>query len=340
MAMDWPAAVVLAVCEFGLELLLAWLRWLVDLRPPSLWSGQAGVLTLVAAWLAAIWALAPRGWPLRGLAVLGLLILMWPRPERAPAPDELVVELFDVGNGLAVLVGTRDEWLLYDTGPGDGQGGDALGLLLPSRLARLDRPAPDRLVLSHRHRSATGGVGSLPDALDDQRIYAPLESLGQPCLAGTTWTSGRYRFRFLHPTPGLPYLEGNSSCVLHVTGPGGSVLLVGRIDQQVERRLMADPDLRADVLVLSDGGHRRASSAAFLESLDLTLALASIARFDRYDRPHPEVRARLEHLGLDLIDSGRCGALRVSLRADRAPQVSSAVGRSRRFWHARSGCPR
>lgn len=333
---DLPAGWPMASTEAGLVLLLAVLEFLHQFDLGHQLRAGGGLGAIVLAMIGATWLLAPTGWPARWLGALLLLPLLWPGVDRL-AEDELRVEVLDVGNGLAVLVRTSEDILLYDTGPGDGEGGDAIGRTLPGLLAARGAGWPDRVVVSHAHRGHAGGLGSVARG---QPVFSPVAGIGQPCHAGQGWRSAGYSFRFLHPSSGLPDLGPNSSCVLHVSGPGGSVLLTGGIDAAVEARLLLEyPDLHASVLLLPAGGHQRGSSQAFLEALDLDLAVASVGRHEASGRPHAAVRQRLQHAGVAWLSTARCGAIEVSLRADRAPVVSSAASRQARFWRARAGCP-
>jgi competence protein ComEC len=332
-----PANAVLGATEFGLTSLLAVLEWLHELEfGHVVVSGADSWWALAIASFGALWLLAPPGWPLRWLGALALLPLLWPKLDR-PASGELRLDLLDVGSGLAIVVGTAEETLVYDTGPGDGEGGDVLGRLLPGVL---DGRRPDRTIISHGHRAHAGGVGSLADEWDPGLVYSSVSGLGRPCTSGQRWDSGGYTFRILHPSSGLPYLEGNSSCVLHIEGPGGSILLPGGIDATVEERLLlTNPDLRAQALVVSASGHRRASSEAFIDQLRPELAMISAARFDRFGRPHGEVIKVLEAADVDWTSTGQCGAITLRLVPGRSPAISSRGGKSRRFWHYRPGCP-
>lgn len=334
--LDLPATWLIASTEAGLVLLLWLLEFLHQFESGHQLRAGGGLGAIILAMIGAIWLLAPSGWPARWLGALLLLPLLWPGIDRL-AEDELRLEVLDMGNGLAVLVRTRENVLLYDTGPGDGDGGDAIGRTLPGLLAARGAGWPDRIVVSHGHRGHAGGLASIDRG---QPVYSSVASLGQPCHAGQGWLSGEYSFRFLHPSSGLPELGANSSCVLHISGPGGSVLLTGGIDAAVEARLLIEhPDLQTDVLLLPAGGHQRGSSQAFLESLNPVLALVAVARHDAAGRPHAEVRQRLEHAGVAWLSTADCGAIEVSLVAGQAPSVSAAAGREARFWRERSGCP-
>ncbi|AKS42193.1 DNA internalization-related competence protein ComEC/Rec2 [Wenzhouxiangella marina] len=339
-AIDLPADWALGLAETGLELLLSYLAWLTGFEAAIAARPGAGLLAVVLAFVGSMWLLAPRGWPGRWLGLCLIAPVLWPKSAEPLQPGELRLHLFDLGSAQAVLVGTAEEWLLYDTGPGDGEGRDAIGGLLPAMLAGQSSAGLDRLVLSRPHRSSSGGLGSVLDAVSEAGRYSPSADLGRPCLAGEGWTSGAYRFEFLHPGPGLPDLGHNSSCVLRIEGPGGAVLLPGAIDAQVESRLIDAPrTVEAEVLLLSDSGHRRGSSAAWLQAVQPALALISVARSDRWGRPHPETLERLQSTEVAWQSTARCGALTVHLRPGQAPRVESARGRSLRFWNRDPDCP-
>lgn len=121
--------------------------------------------------------------------------------------------------------------------------------------------------------------------------------------------------------------------MLHVAGPGGSLLLTGGIDSAVEARLVIEHGgPPADILQLPSAGHRRAGSAEFLAAVGPSAAVASVARFDRYGRVHVEVRQRLDAAGIALLETGRCGAIRVRFMPGRETRVDPMVRLHRRLW--------
>ncbi len=335
--LDLPAAWVIQVTETGLGLLLGLLGALHEWDFGRQVVIGGGLTAMILASVGAFWLLAPPAWPARWLGLFLLIPLVWPQVG-APDSDELELRMLDMGNGLAVLIRVGDELMLYDTGPGDGEGGDALGRTLPGLVGGMGSGRLDRIVVSHAHRGHAGGLGSVQNLVAKDRLYSPGTLAGQRCVTGSGWDSGAYRFEFLHPSAGLPDLGPNSSCVLHVSGPGGALLLAGGIDSAVEARLIAEnPGLELDVLVLPAGGHRRATSRAFVEHTHLRLALASVPGVDRTGRPHPEV---LRNLGeTPLITTGRCGAVTVTLRPGARPKVESMAGQHPRFWRPHRDCP-
>ena len=338
-ALDLPTALVSRVAEHGLAWLLGILAWIDGFEISHARVAGGSWTTVLPAVVGALWLLAPKGWPARWLGVPLLLPLLLVQPDRL-REGELELWLLDTGDGLAAIVRTGEEVLLYDTGPGDGQGGDMIGRELDGLLARLGMMSIDRLVVSHSHRGHAGGLGSVVERLPPDRVYSSIDGVGQRCTTGQEWEAGEYRFRMLHPSIGLPDLGANSSCVLHIHGPGGGVLLTGGIDASVEARLVQQFDgPPADVLVLSAGGHRRASSPGFLHAVSPKLALASVRRHDRFGRPHPEVASNVDAAGARLVSTGRCGALRVRLLQDIPPEIRSMARLEPRFWKPRADCP-
>jgi competence protein ComEC len=332
-----PAGWALGVTEAGLVLLIDTLGALHGLEFGHRMHVGGGLPAMVLAMVGALWLLTPPGWPARWLGVFLLLPLLWPQTEPV-GPGELDIHMLDVGNGLAVVLDDGESLTLYDTGPGDGEGQDALGRTLPGLLAARGLSGPDRVVVSHAHRNHAGGAGTVRDHYGEALLYSSAEQFGAPCTTGMEWQSGGYRYRFLHPSAGLPYLNGNSSCVLKVSGPGGSVLLTGGIDATVEQRLLLEnPELEVDVLVVPAGGHRRASSADFIDQVRPGWALVSVAAFDRSGRPHQEVVGRLA--SYQSVTTAECGAVTVRLVPESGPRTSSLAGKSPRLWRPRGHCP-
>ncbi len=338
-ALDLPTAVVARVGEHGLVWLIGFLVWIDGFEVSHAHVAGGTWKSVFPAVIGALWLLAPKGWPARWLGAPLLLPLVLARPD-ALRDGELELWLLDAGDGLAAIVRSDAEVLLYDTGPGDGQGSDMIGRELDGLLARLDMMSIARLVVSHAHHGHSGGLGSVEHRLPPDRIYSSIKGVGQRCTAGQEWSAGEYRFRMLHPSAGLPDLGANSSCVLHVNGPGGGVLLTGGIDASVEARLVQQFDgPPADVLVLSAGGHRRASSEPFLQAVSPQLALASTRRHDRFGRPHPEAVSSAADAGARLVSTGHCGALRIRLREGQPAQIRSMATLNLRFWKPRAECP-
>ncbi len=337
--LNLPADWLVAVTEFGLQTLLRVLEWL-DAQP---WAHQnlqaASAPAILLGMLGALWLIAPPGWPARWLGVFLLIPLLLPE-ETLLESGALQMTVFDVGDGQAIMVESGGQRMLFDTGPGDGEGRDAIrGLLAGLRPQSSGYPL-DGLVISRTHQGHAGGMGTALSLTHPLRVRMHPGLDRRSCVADERWRLGLYEVRFLHPSAALPDLGDNSSCVVHIDGPGGSVFLAAGVDAVVERRiLLEDPSLQADVLVLSAGGQRRAASAEFLDQLSPMLAVASVARNDRFGRPHPELVDRLQVRGIDRVETGRCGAIYLRLEPGKAPGVQTERGSRRQFWHESGTCP-
>jgi competence protein ComEC len=339
MLVGLPADWLIAATEPALALLLAALDWLNGQAWSHRHVAAPGLPSVVLAVAGALWLLGPPGWPARWLGALMLLPLLLPG-DRKPDASVLELTLFDVGDGQAVLLESGGQRVLYDTGPGDGEGNDTIGRLLPAAASAGHGQFLDGLIVSRRHRGHAGGLATAAGWAHPLRARVVPGLDGRNCRRGERWTLGGYSLSFLHPSPALPVLGDNSGCVVLVEGPGGTVLLPGGIDQAVENRLLIDEaQLRADVLVLSAGGHRRGASAAFLDRLAPVLALASVSRHDRFGRPHPEVVDLLDQRDIELLATGECGAVRVRMVPGQPLIIQTERGRRRQFWHPAGDCP-
>lgn len=291
--------------------LLAWLAaglpaWLPTALPFWAWAlGSLGVLL----------CLLPAGVPLRGLGPLLLLALFLPPHEQIPEGQAEVWQL-DVGQGLAVLVRTREHALLYDAGPRFGDFDLGERVVLPS-LRQLGVARLDQLLLSHADSDHAGGAEAVVRGMPVERVLsgeAPaLTSLGaEPCRDGASWQWDGVRFRTWRWAAAE---EGNaSSCVLKIEAAGESLLLTGDIDEPAERALLGQGlDLRADWLQVPHHGSRSSSSEAFLDAVAPRAALLSRGWHNPFGHPHPRVLERYRRRDIALYDSAEQGAVRLLL---------------------------
>lgn len=327
--LSWQAAgSLMQWLWIGLEWVAAW--------PSSLlWLPEPSLLVIVLAMTGAFWLLLPRGVPGKSLAALMLLPMLWPAIER-PAHGEADLLLLDVGQGLALLVRTRNHALLYDAGPATPRGLD-LGeaVVLPALRARgLHRL--DTMVLSHGDNDHAGGAAAVARAMSPRRTLAPAgwaTTDMKPCLAGDGWEWDGVRFTVLHPTPHFPYLRNDSSCVLRVQASGSSALLPGDIGRHVESRLARLPpeQISADLLLVPHHGSDTSSSLDFLAAVRPTLALIPVGSDNRFGMPRPIVLRRYERYGVTLHDTAGSGA--IDLRLGQRVELRQRQRQDRpRYW--------
>lgn len=330
----------------------AWLWCLHGMAQWPLAAVERPALPLGLAWLAALGGVLlvlRLPWSWRAWA----LLLLWPAlaytPLR-PLPGHFELLAPDVGQGTAVVVRTAQHTLLFDTGPPQGASDAAERVLLPWLRALGDRP--DRVVISHGDIDHAAGVHTLDRAfpraqwsssVDEAALAevagAPLTlSVGVPrlerCVAGQSWDWDGVRFEVLHPRE-ADYAAGLSdnalSCVLRVGGDAGA-LLTGDIGIAEETRLaLAQPELRAALLVVAHHGSHSSSGPVWLNTLRPRLAIVQAGHRNRYGHPAPVVVRRLEARGIEWVGSPACGA---ATWRSWAPQTLACHRRvEHRYWH-------
>lgn len=302
-----------------------------------------GLVGTMLATVGALLLLLPRGMPGRGLGLFFLAPLFLPTAHGLPA-GATEVEVLDVGQGTAALVRTAAGTLLYDSGPGDGAGRDMVASAIVPAINRSGARAPDRIVISHGDQDHAGGLGSLraryPGAAFNANLSRAAEGT-QGCHAPGGWRWQETGFTVLHPTRALPYLANDSSCVILVEAPGGSVLLSGDISAAVEARLLLEGLPRSRLLLVPHHGSRTSSSPAFLAALEPSVAIATASLGNRFGFPRQEVRHRYAEAQIPFWSTGECGAMRVLILGSGQLEVSSArLARPAIWrWPAASGCP-
>lgn len=301
------------------------------------WLPEARWFALPFALLGAFWLMLPRGVPVKGLAVLLLLPLLWP-DRQLSRHGEVEVTVFDVGQGLSVLVRTARHALLYDMGPAMPHGFDAGEQVVSPALHALGVRRLDVAVVSHADADHVGGYDAVRRRFPVEVAFAPLEAAmagTAPCLAGSAWAMDGVRFEFLHPDVHFPPFRNEASCVLRVAGEHGAVLLPGDIGEVVERTLArSQPDaVRADVVLMAHHGSRHSSDARFIAATGATHAVASAGYGSRFGHPHPEVLARWQAAGAEVPSTAEGGALRIRLQRD-GVRIDARRDTHRRPWDA------
>lgn len=296
------------------------------------WLPEARSWAVLPALAGAFWLMLPRGVPGKPLALLLWLPLLWPDRE-LPPPGGVELHVFDVGQGLSVLVRTSGHALLYDAGPAVRDGYDAGERAVLPALRALGVARLDRVVVSHADLDHAGGWPAVREALAVDLALAPegapLEMDG-PCQRGVDWEWDGVRFRFLHPAEHFPYLRNEASCVLRVETAHGAVLLPGDIGEVVEQRLLRQPqDLRAEVVVVPHHGSSGSSSPGFVAATGARLALVAAGYRNRFGHPHEPVVRRWRYHGAEVLATPASGAIRVWLDGD------GLAVRERRPWRRR-----
>ena len=315
---------LLAVLFELLGLIAAWQpAWLSGALPFWAWALVAlGTLVL----------LLPAGVPMRvlGLPLLAPLLFA---PDTRPAEGRADVWVFDVGQGLSVLVRTRDHALLYDAGPRYGDFDLGERVVFPSMRA-LGVERLDLMLLSHADSDHAGGAAAIQRVMPVAQVISgeaarlPAQLGAQPCESGRSWSWNQVRFSLWRWEQAV---TGNqSSCVLMIEAAGERILLTGDIDALAEQALVdSGSGLAARWLLVPHHGSNSSSSARLLAAVAAEGALISRSRHNAFGHPHPAVVQRLKAAGAELYDTAEHGALRLRLGAFEQPDKMRARPR---FW--------
>jgi competence protein ComEC len=301
-------------------------------------AAAPGPAAVIMGLLGAALLLVPVPRATRCLGAAWLAPLLIP-PPGAPAPGELWLQVLDVGQGLAAVVRTQSRTLVFDAGPAWGSGAGAGAWVVAPALMRQGVRQVDVLVLSHAHADHAAGARGLLRSIEVRRVVGDGTRVERPVVACTpqlSWRWDGYRFQFLHPP--APGRRGNdASCVLRISGPGGSYLLPADLESRGERELLAHAgtELRADVLLVPHHGSATSSSAEFLDAVAPQFAIVASGHRNRFHFPARPVVRRYRARGVQLYDTACNGQIQVRLAPGRPPALRAWDHDGMRFWHSR-----
>lgn len=287
-------------------------QWVWNQAQPASWM-------LIPAVFAVGALLLPRGVPARWLATGLLLPLLWPQPKLI-RHSTFHATIFDVGQGLSVLINTANHHLLFDTGSETGG-----GRVLPGALRAAGVKQLDQLLLSHDDNDHIGAAAAVLGSVRVPQILGvsphqpktgPWLTIPPitPCLNSQRWVWDGVVFEMLNPpAEQAPNATDNArGCVLRVSGAGGVLMIPADIGVAEEQRLLdAHANLKADVLVMPHHGSATSSSAPWIDAVSPTLAVATVGYLNPFRHPRSDVVARYEQRGITVWRSDRDGAVQI-----------------------------
>jgi competence protein ComEC len=110
--------------------------------------------------------------------------------------------------------------------------------------------------------------------------------------------------------------DNDGSLVLAFGFAGRRVLFSGDIEAPAESALSAEGSIAADVLKVPHHGSRTSSTAAFLDAVQPSLAIASLGLDNQFRFPAPDVVARYDERGVHLVRTDRDGAVHLTIEDD------------------------
>jgi len=341
------ALIVEALMDFFNDLLeFKWQMW--QSPQPPLWTLVTSVIgiaillsplpiTLFTKWL---------------LGLIWLLPLFFP-PLSYPKPGEVEITLLDVGQGLATLIRTENYVLLYDTGAKTFSNADMGKIVVVPFLQAHGINRLDKLLISHGDSDHSGGVGAILQQIAVTEILtsAPVkirETLSsnanqfapniplRVCQTGQYWQWDQVKFQILHPS-WQNTLEkiNNRSCVLKITAPGGSILLPGDIEKEVEYQLVQHDQmaLNADILLVPHHGSATSSSELFIQAVNPKFAFISAGYKNSFRHPKKHIVQRYQQQGVKIWNTVETGAIQLKITDQGIASPRLTREERRRYWH-------
>lgn len=249
---------------------------------------------------------------MRGLRrLLGILVCLpffiFPIKKRLPF-SEAKLTVLDVGQGLAVVVKTREHLLLYDTGARFPTGFNMGEAVILPYLQYHGFSKIDKMVISHTDIDHRGGADSLLKSIPINDTINNDPGSSKNCHKVSSWVWDGVTFSFL----ALPYLPGkdnDNSCVLKITNQVNSIILLGDIEKKSEDELMKryGGKLKSTVMLVPHHGSKSSSGYDFIKAIAPNYAIVSTGRFNRYHFPHDRVLKRYQAAQIPLFNTAYCG---------------------------------
>lgn len=158
----------------------------------------------------------------------------------------------------------------------------------------------DTLILTHDDFDHNGGYDSLKNKIEIKQVIEDSNQI----------VNVEYPFYLL-----LSEREAkdtnDSSIISYFTYDHLTYLFMGDASKQVERQLMSEYDLKADVIKVGHHGSNTSSDPAFLDSLDCKIALISCGYKNKYGHPRVETLKTLENLHINTLCTSDCGSIAI-----------------------------
>ena len=269
---------------------------------------------------------------------LGALLIAMALPSRLyQEQSELMV--FDVGQGLAIAIKSKDEIWLYDTGPAFGKSSSTRNIILPYLRQHQKTSKFAGLILSHGDADHAGDLLSLYDefnpklALSGQPSRLEVAGFDQ-CEAGMYWEKDDLLIEILYPfqNKDLSSISSNNqSCVARLTLMGKVFLLMGDLESEAELNLVEHyrDELKADVLIAGHHGAAKSSSFALLKHVNPHYVVISAGYLNKFGHPSDSTLARMAEFNLILLNTAALGAISFNPSVDPAGRTKFTISHAR-----------
>jgi competence protein ComEC len=229
------------------------------------------------------------------------------------------VRVFDIGQGLSVLVRQNNQYLLYDTGQSFINGGSLAKtviapyfraqtqVMMPFSKTNLSIPKLDYLINSHMDNDHAGGNRFVFSHYNVIQWLTPAKG----CTAEDSILWGKLTLTILWPGANESGQDNNHSCVIKIAGRGASVLLTGDIEKEAEQALVSmntgSTKLKANVLVAAHHGSKTSSIRPFVQAVSPEYVVISSSYYNQWRFPHASVLANFNEVDATVYNTAYDG---------------------------------
>lgn len=274
--------------------------------------------------------------------ILALCFLLLPAGLRyLPFGEGVQVTLFDVGNGQAISIQTKEKFILLDVGGTKSRRFNVGRDLVAKKVTQNQFPAFDFIIASHDDTDHINGIAPLLQAFSvgtyyetscaevktsyakralDEALAAHAVPVQQIGMGDYLDLGAGYGLEVLFPPKNLDnpwalaeYSSNNSSLVLRLVKNGqGIALFCGDSEEEALARLVAMQDqkihsLQADVFILPHHGSENSYSEALYSSVNPSCVLASCAKYNHFHFPASIIRRYFAAKNIPLLTTAEEG---------------------------------
>lgn len=330
---QWPLAPDLLIftgklCDYAVSMLTEVATWSFLWLPLPINQWWQGFLLLIMLLLWCVPSLPlARPW-----SVLLILPFLSNIPQSRTGQWEVTV--FDVGQGLAVVVVRGGRAMLYDTGAAFPSGFNMVDAVIMPYLHARQIEQLDWVILSHGDNDHSGGASVLADAIEI-RQWVTNENL---CYQGKVFNWQGLTLEFLWPISVGKLADNSQSCVMKISDDQFSLLLSGDVEKTSEFRLVQLHragllDLFANVLIAPHHGSKTSSTLPFLKAISPELAIFSQGYKNRWNMPHPDVIERYQKLSIGTLDTSSSGQITLVIEENKPLVIEQTRKTSYDRWY-------
>ena len=240
---------------------------------------------------------------------------------KADGQGDMAVHFIDVGQGLAILVQSGGENLLYDGG--NRSHADEVVQYLKSQQVE----TINYMISSHYDEDHLGGLVKCLDTFEVEHVlgsdYVHTSDLFNTFMntatahaiiveypsVGDTYEFGTGSFTVMAPS-GISQNSNDNSLVIKLENGSNSFIFTGDAEETSEQDMIST-GMNLDCDVLSVGHHGSASSTTwdFLEATSPSYAVISCGINNQYNHPSADTMGRLSDMGIPVFRTDKQGTI-------------------------------